>query len=110
MKQIKTLNIRLSAEEHEAIKTFASVNKTTISDLIKDTLLKKISGEADAGVSILEAISQIKDGLGRVSLVADAALIAACRYHPAESEDLAGLNRRRSEALVGAKNRLTQNT
>ena len=106
MKQIKSLNIRLSAEEHEAIKTFASANKTTISDLIKDTLLKKISGEGEVGDSILEAVSKISDALDRVSVVADASLIASCRYHFKDSEDLAGLDHRRKEALGGAKKRL----
>ena len=100
------MNFRISAQDHARLKSFAGSKKLTMSDLIRNTLLEKISGEADAGESILDAISKIKDGLERVSLVADAALIASCRYHFKDSEDLAGLDHRRKEALGGAKKRL----
>ena len=110
MKPEKSLFVRLSLEEHAQLKAFANGKKVTMSDFVRGILLEKINGEASLDASILETVLRIKEGLDRVSLVSDAALIAACRYHPAESEDLAGLNRRRSEALVGAKNRLTQNT
>ena len=104
------MNFRISVEDHARLKSFAGSKKLSMSDLIRSTLLEKMNRENGIEEDLLLKLDRIKAVVDRTAIFCDAALIAACRYHLSDSEDLAGLNRRRSEALVGAKNRLTQNT
>lgn len=42
-----TISVRLSDEDTELIKTYAEINKTTLSDLVRNAILEKIEDEYD---------------------------------------------------------------
>ena len=44
-----TISVRLSEKDVELIKTYASVNNMTVSDLIRNAIMEKIEDEYDLG-------------------------------------------------------------
>ena len=42
-----TVSVRLSAEDTKLIKAYAEINKTTLSDLIRNAIMEKIEDEYD---------------------------------------------------------------
>jgi len=104
------MNFRISVEDHARLKSFAGSKKLSMSDLIRSTLLEKMNRENGVEEDLLLKLDRIKAVVDRTAIVCDAALIAACRYHLSDSEDLAGLDVRRKEALGGAKKRLASGT
>lgn len=108
MKEFKTLNVRLTPQEHSVIKTFSLEQNITISDLIKETLLEKINAKTGLETDLLAEIKRIKTIVERSALVSESALVAACRYQIGSTEDLTGIGMRRSQAIAAAKNWITK--
>jgi len=108
MKEFKTLNVRLTPQEHSVIKAYSFEKNITISDLIKATLFEKINAQTSSETDLLVLLKRINAIVERSALVSESALVAACRYQIGSTEDLTGIGMRRSQAIAAAKNWITK--